>query len=118
MDWHNKWAQSKKGRAMFNFVTAPNKNDPINSLPRNEQVSIFRLRTTHTPLNAHLNKILKEHLPNCNLCNHIKEDGPTFPVGICTFKSPFNILIPSTYPTLYLHEGWHYACRYGLAVVS
>ena len=48
---------------MFNFVTGPNKNDPINSLPRKEQLTIFRLRTTQATLNAHLNKVLKEHLP-------------------------------------------------------
>ena len=78
MDWHNKWALSKKGRALFNFVAAPNKTDPINSLPRKEQVTIFRLRTTHAPLNAHLNKITKDHLPNCNLCSHNKEDVQHF----------------------------------------
>ena len=63
---------------MFKYVPTPNTNDPLNSLKRREQVTIFRLRTTHAPLNAHLNKILKDHQPNCTLCDHDKEDVQHF----------------------------------------
>ena len=78
IEWHTKWAQSKKGRSMFNFVAAPKKNDPINSLKRKNQVIIFRLRTTHVPLNAHLSRIVKDHQPNCALCNHEEENVKHF----------------------------------------
>ena len=78
IDWLSKWAQSNKGRSMFKFITAPNRNDPINRLKRKEQVTIFRLRTTHVPLNAHLNKILKDHPPNCTLCEHNLENVQHF----------------------------------------
>ena len=78
IEWHTKWAQSKKGRSMFNFVATPKKNDPINSLNRKDQVIIFRLRTTHIPLNAHLSRIVKNHQPNCALCHHEEEDVKHF----------------------------------------
>ena len=63
---------------MFNFVATPNETDPINSLLRKEQVTIFRLWTTHAPLDSHINTITKEHLPNCNLCRHTKKMSNTF----------------------------------------
>ena len=54
------------------------------SLKRKDQVAIFRLRTTHVQLNAHLSRITKDHPPACPLCgyreetvNHFLFDCPT-----------------------------------------
>ena len=38
-------------------------------LPRKDQCTIFRLRTQHIALKAHINKINPEHPPLCYLCN-------------------------------------------------
>ena len=73
IEWHNRWAQHDKGRVMFKYLPKPNKNDPINSLERKDQVVIFRLRTNHIQLNAHLNRILKDHQPACPLCGYNEE---------------------------------------------
>ena len=51
-------------------MTRPNTDDPINSLGRKEQVTIFRLRSQHIQLNMHLNRIKPEHPPACELCPH------------------------------------------------
>ena len=70
IEWLNTWAQSNKGRAIFPYMTRPNTDDPINSLGRKEQVTIFRLRSQHIQLNMHLNRIKPEHPPACELCPH------------------------------------------------
>ena len=67
-EWMNKWALGKTGRSMFAHMTTPNPKDNINYLQRREQVVIFRLRSHHIPLNAHLNKIQPQHVPTCPLC--------------------------------------------------
>ena len=69
----NSWALCDKGRSMFAHMPTPNKKDPINSLKREDQVTIFRLRTQHIPLNAHLSRIKKDHAPVCPLCDHPNE---------------------------------------------
>ena len=69
----NNWALSNKGRSMFAHMPTPNKKDPNNSLKREDQVIIFRLRTQHIPLNAHLNRIKTDHAPICPLCDHPQE---------------------------------------------
>ena len=66
--WMKQWAESGKGRSVFKFVPAPNKNDPINQLQRAEQVIIFRLRTEHIQLNKHLNRIGVKNDARCPLC--------------------------------------------------
>ena len=73
IEWHNQWALNDKGRSMFNFVTKPNKKDPINYLKRKKQVVIFRLRTNHIQLNSHLSRITKDHEPSCPLCGYREE---------------------------------------------
>ena len=73
IEWYNKWAQNDKGRVMFHHMPQPNKSDPINSLERKDQVVIFPLRTNHIQLNAHLNRILKDHQPACPLCGYREE---------------------------------------------
>ncbi|GFS05551.1 ribonuclease H1, partial [Elysia marginata] len=56
-EWLNGWATGKTGRSLFTFMATPNPKDSINSLERRDQVIIFRLRTHHAPVNAHLNRI-------------------------------------------------------------
>ena len=56
-DWRNEWANNATGRSMFTHMTTPNPTDSINLLKREEQVTIFRLRCQHVPLNAHLKRI-------------------------------------------------------------
>ena len=72
-DWMNRWAMNKTGRAVFKHVTAPRKMDNINQLARNEQSTIFRLRTQHVQLNHHLNRIQPQIPPVCPLCGFAYE---------------------------------------------
>ena len=72
-EWMENWTKNNTGRALYNNMNAPRKKDPINSLKRRDQTTIFRLRTTHVPLNGHLNKILKNHPAHCRLCGHFNE---------------------------------------------
>ena len=67
-DWRNEWANSVTGRSIFNHMTTPNPKDPINSLKREEQVTIFRLRSQHAPLNSHLKRIGVVTDSRCPLC--------------------------------------------------
>ena len=67
-DWRNEWANSVKGRSIFDHMTIPNPKDSINSLKREEQVTIFRLRSQHAPLNSHLKRIGVVTDSRCPLC--------------------------------------------------
>ena len=40
----------------------------INQLHRAHQTAIFRIRTQHAPLNAHLHRIMKDHPEKCVYC--------------------------------------------------
>lgn len=73
-EWQNSWAQCDKGRVVFQFVPKPNRNDPIHFLKRKEQVVMFRLRTNHIQLNAHLSRITTNHQPTCTRCGYIEEN--------------------------------------------
>ena len=42
--WHNTWMSEEKGRQLHKYLPAPNVNDPIHKLNRNEYCNIFRLR--------------------------------------------------------------------------
>jgi len=66
--WMREWANSDKGKAIFEFMEKPNKKDEINLLKRPEQVNIFRLRSRHVPLNAHLKRIGVLTSSECPLC--------------------------------------------------
>ena len=55
--WMKQWSESEKGRSIYEHMPAPNKNDNINKLKRQEQVTIFRLRSQHIQLNKHLVRI-------------------------------------------------------------
>ena len=66
--WMKEWSESDKGRAIFEHMSTPMKNDEINALKRQEQVNIFRLRSKHVPLNAHLKRIGVLTSSECPLC--------------------------------------------------
>ena len=66
--WMKSWEESNKSRSFYAFMTAPNKNDNINRISRKEQVTIFRLRCHHVPLNQHLKMICVKADASCPLC--------------------------------------------------
>ena len=111
IEWHNQWALSDKGRVMFNFVTTPNRRDPINSLKRREQVVIFRLRTNHIQLNSHLSRITKDHESSCPLCDYREMSTiSSLTASHCKNYGCSITLISQTEKTLYIppHTNW---CR-------
>ena len=61
---------------IFQHMTTPKQNDNLNTLERRKQVTLFRLRTQHIPLNFHLNRIQPEREPLCSLCPHPYETVP------------------------------------------
>ena len=65
--WHDRWARGNTGRIYYQHQQTPNQTDPINQLHRAHQTAVFRLRTHHAPLNAHLHRIKKEHPAVCLL---------------------------------------------------
>ena len=77
-EWLKDWEDNNTGRSLYAFLRAPNQKDPINALGRREQVIIYRLRTQHIQLNAHLNRINPEHPPMCPLCGCQFETVPHF----------------------------------------
>ena len=75
-EWMNGWAKNTTGRAVYNHMKMLNLRDNIKNPSRTDQVSVFRLRTQHLPLNYHLNRIIPEHPPLCLLCDHPYETVP------------------------------------------
>jgi len=67
--WLNQWANSNKGRPIFHHMASPNPKDEINKLKRNEQTTIFRLRSEHIQLNSHLKRIGVKASSECPLCS-------------------------------------------------
>ena len=66
--WHDRWARGNTGRIYYQHQQTPNQTDPINQLHRAHQTAVFRLRTHHAPLNAHIHRIKKEHPSKCVYC--------------------------------------------------
>ena len=60
-------------RHIFEHMTTPNPKDSLNLLKREEQVTIFRLRCQHVPLNAHLKRIGAITDSGCPLCPCLEE---------------------------------------------
>ena len=81
--WANRWAADKTGRVFFRHMTKPHLKDPMYSLNRKDQTAIFRLRTQHTPLHQHLNRINPKQSATCPLCNHPQETTEHLPFD-CT----------------------------------
>ena len=71
--WLQDWTRNKSGRALYEHMSAPKPNDPVNKLKRGEQSTIFRLRTGHIGLNNHLSRIKKNFPSQCPLCKHPNE---------------------------------------------
>ena len=61
------------GGFMYQEMTKPNPHDPINTLCRKDQSTIFQLRTGHTKFNAHLNRINPQVAPVCRGCDFAYE---------------------------------------------
>ena len=107
IEWMTRWAQGNTGRAVFTHMTSPNTNDPVNSLKRQEQVIIFRLRARHVQLNAHLNRIQPEFAPLCTLCDHPYETVKHFLLDCQPLKDlreQHLPPIPDLGNTLYTHK--------------
>ena len=66
--WMKDWEESKKGRCIYTFMSAPDKKDNLNKLSRQQQVTIFRLRSRHIQLNGHLKRIGVKTDSSCPLC--------------------------------------------------
>ena len=68
--WKSQWIQNETGRTLFMHQPAPNPRDPINQLERKHQCNIFRLRTGHSMLNMHRNRLDPLAPPHCRHCNY------------------------------------------------
>ncbi|GFS18047.1 ribonuclease H [Elysia marginata] len=68
-NWMNMWTMGQTGRVVYKYINSLKTNDHIRTISRKEQVTIFRLRTQHAPLNYRLNRINPQHPPMCPLCN-------------------------------------------------
>lgn len=55
--WMNLWEYGDTGRAVHAHMKKSNPNDSINFLSRQDQSTVFQLRTGHIPLNFHLNSM-------------------------------------------------------------
>ena len=68
-EWIRRWIEGSTGRCVFNEMTKPNSKDPINKMNRADQSLIFQLRTGHSRLNSHINRINPMIPPNCRNCD-------------------------------------------------
>ena len=68
-EWNKRWIRGTTGRSLFSEMTRPNSKDSINKLNRADQSLIFQLRTGHSKLNSHLNRINPMIPPNCRNCD-------------------------------------------------
>ena len=71
--WTNLWENGDTGRVMHTHMKKPNPKDNINSLSRQDQSTIFQLRTGHAPLNFHLNRFNPQRPPLCRNCDFAYE---------------------------------------------
>ena len=69
-EWHNKWRTDETGRTLFKYQPTPNIKDNINNLKRKDQCNIYRLRTGHSVLNMHRNRLDPQAPPHCRHCTH------------------------------------------------
>ena len=64
------------GQTYYQYQQTPNQTYIINRPRRAHQTTIFRLRTHHAPLNAHLHRIKKELQSKCVYCPDSDEHFP------------------------------------------
>ena len=99
-DWLTRWAQGTTGRNVFCEMAKPNKKDPINMLNRADQTLIFQLRTGHTKINAHINRIDPTHPPNCRNCEYPYETVEHLLLECPGVEGLRRVYLP-TLPTIY-----------------
>ena len=68
--WKSQWIQNETGRTLFMHQQAPNPKDALHQLERKHQCNIFRLRTGHSMLNMHRNRLDPLAPPHCRHCNY------------------------------------------------
>ena len=68
--WLNKWITDDTGRTLFKYQPTPNAKDPIHDLKRKNQCNVYRLRTGHSLLNMHRNRLDPQAPPHCRHCPH------------------------------------------------
>ena len=68
--WKSQWTQNETGRSLFMHQQAPNPKDALHQLERKHQCNIFRLRTGHSMLNMHRNRLDPLAPPHCRHCNY------------------------------------------------
>ena len=68
--WLNKWITDDTGRTLFKYQPTPNAKDPIHDLKRKDQCNVYRLRTGHSLLNMHRNRLDPQAPPHCRHCPH------------------------------------------------
>ena len=68
--WKSQWIQNETGRTLFMHQQAPNPRDALHQLERKHQCNIFRLRTGHSLLNMHRNRLDPLAPPHCRHCNY------------------------------------------------
>ena len=106
-EWLTRWAQGTTDRNVFYEMAKPKKKDKINTLCRADQSLIFQLRTGHSTLNAHLNRINPTHPPNCRNCDHAYETVQHVLLecpGVEGLRKVFLPTLPSIQNTLYTNE--------------
>ena len=69
-EWLNGWTNGFTGRTMYKYMNKPRPDDKINTLKREHQSMIFQLRTGHSKLNYHLNRINPLHPAKCRNCSY------------------------------------------------
>ena len=106
-EWLTRWAQGTTGRNVFYEMAKPRKKDKINTLCRSDQSLIFQLRTGHSNLNAHINRINPTHPPNCRNCNHAYETVQHVLLecpGVEGLRKVYLPTLPSIQNNLYTNE--------------
>ena len=68
--WLNKWINDETGRTLFKYQPTPNAKDAIHDLKRKDQCNVYRLRTGHSLLNMHRNRLDPQAPPHCRHCSH------------------------------------------------
>ena len=106
MIWHDRWARGNNGRTYYQHQQTLNQTDYINQLHRAQHTAIFRLRTQHAPLNAHLHRIKKDHPAKCVYCPDSDETVEHFLLHCSLYDSIRRRLLaaqPTIQNTLYGH---------------
>ncbi len=97
--WLEKWSTGSTARTYYTHMPIPDRYDTINDLNRHQQTNIFRLRTFHTTLSFHLNRIKQNHPSNCRHCTSIAETTEHILLHCPALASHRKQLLP-TPPTL------------------